>query len=108
MLAPKRAVVRKAASFRRTASGVTKVRRDGYSTVNGFSKTAAWWTLCAEVRKRDRNLCVPCAREGKTVKCAEVHHIVPLSKGGRTVKSNLMCVCMACHNKRHVHLFRSR
>lgn len=103
-----KAVRRKAASFRRTASGVTKIRRDGYSTVNGFSKTAAWWALCAEVRKRDKGLCVPCARAGKTVKGVEVHHITPLSKGGRTVKSNLMYVCLDCHNQRHVHLFRSR
>jgi 5-methylcytosine-specific restriction endonuclease McrA len=95
---------RKAASFRRTKSGVTKIKRDGYSTVNGFSKNNEWWAISAEVRKRDKGLCVPCSRRGLVVRGIEVHHIRPLSKGGRTIKSNLMLVCLKCHNARHNHL----
>lgn len=108
MLAPKRAVVRKAASFKRSASGVTKIRRDGYSTVNGFSKANEWWAISALVRKRSKGLCEDHLQRGFKVKGTEVHHIRPLSKGGRTVLSNLIHVCDECHNKRHNHLYRSR
>lgn len=105
--APK--VQRKAASFKRTVhSGVTKIRRDGYSTVNGFSKQNEWWAISAIVRKRSKGLCEDHAKRGAQVKGVEVHHIVPLSKGGRTVLSNLLHLCLDCHNRRHTHLFRSR
>lgn len=104
----RKAVVRKAASFRRTASGVTKIRRDGYSTVSGFSKTSEWWIISAQVRKRSKGCCEACLRAGKTVKGKEVHHIRKLSDGGRTVLSNLIHLCGDCHNKRHNHLYRSR
>ena len=101
-------LVRKAASFRHTKSGVTKIRRDGYSTVNGFSKNNEWWAISAQVRKRSKGMCEAHAARGLKVKGVEVHHIVPLSKGGRTVLSNLIHVCEECHNRRHNHLYRSR
>ena len=101
-------VVRKAASFRHTKSGVTKIRRDGYSTVNGFSKKNSWWEISAQVRKRSKGMCEDHLSRGLKVAGVEVHHITPLSKGGRTVLSNLIHVCKACHDRRHNHLFRSR
>ena len=101
-------VVRKAATFRRTKSGVTKIRRDGYSSVNGFSKTSEWWLISAQVRKRSQGWCEAHLRVGKKVKGKEVHHIRALSDGGRTVLSNLIHICEDCHNKRHNHLYRSR
>jgi hypothetical protein len=108
VLAPKRSVMRKAASFKRTAMGVTKIRRDGYSTVNGFSKANEWWAISAQVRKRSGGWCEDHAMRGLKVKGVEVHHIRPLSKGGRTVLSNLLHLCAECHNRRHNHLHRSR
>jgi 5-methylcytosine-specific restriction endonuclease McrA len=105
---PAKGLVRKAASFRRTKSGVTKIRRDGYSTVQGFSKANEWWEISARVRKRSKGLCEDHAVRGFKVKGVEVHHIRPLSAGGRTVLSNLIHLCEACHNRRHAHLFRSR
>lgn len=108
MLIPNKSVRRKAASFKRTTSGVTKIRRDGYSTVNGFSKTNEWWAISAQVRKRSGGWCEDHMRRNLMVKGVEVHHITPLSKGGRTVMTNLLHLCEACHNKRHNHLYRSR
>lgn len=108
MFPGRKAVVRKAASFKRSASGVTKIRRDGYSTVNGFSKANEWWAISAQVRKRSQGWCEDHLRRGAKVKGVEVHHIVALSKGGRTVLSNLIHLCEDCHNCRHRHLFRSR
>ena len=101
-------IVKRFASSRMNASGVVKIKRDGYSTVNGMSKNNAWWTINAAVLKRDNYRCVPCAKRGRDVKAAEVHHIRGLGDGGRTVMSNLMSVCKTCHDKRHNHLFRSR
>lgn len=102
-------LVRKAASFSRNSkSGVTKIRRDGYSTVNGFSKNNSWWEISAQVRKRSRGQCEDHASRGQSVKGVEVHHITPLSKGGRTVMTNLIHLCKNCHDRRHNHLFRSR
>lgn len=97
------------ATFKRSASGVTKIRRDTYNTVNGFSKKNSWWEISAQVRKRDKGLCVPCARKlGLKVKGIEVHHIVPLSKGGKTTMANLILLCKDCHDRRHNHLYRVR
>lgn len=101
-------VKKRFATFKRTASGVTKIRRDGYSTVNGFSKTSEWWAISAQVRKRSNGMCEAHLRMNQKVKGTEVHHITPLSKGGRTVLSNLIHLCDDCHNKRHNHLYRSR
>lgn len=102
------AVTRRAASFKRGTNGVTKIRRDGYSTVNGMSKANEWWSISAQVRKRSRGLCEDSSHGVHKVKGIEVHHIRPLSQGGRTIMSNLIHLCMSCHDRRHNHLFRSR
>ncbi len=101
-------IKRKAASFKRGANGVTKIRRDGYSTVHGFSVKNEWWAISAEVRKRSKGLCEDTIHRGAKVRGVEVHHIVPLSKGGRTTMTNLLHLCLDCHNRRHSHLYRSR
>ena len=31
----------------------------------------------------------------------EVHHIVPISRGGTHAADNLMSLCQSCHNKIH-------
>ena len=41
-----------------------------------------------------------CAHCGKdiTLETAQADHIIPWSKGGRTVPGNLQCLCVACNN----------
>lgn len=34
----------------------------------------------------------------------EVHHILPVSRGGRHNKENLMSLCRSCHNKIHIEM----
>lgn len=98
---------RRIRSAKRSPYGVASIRRDSYSTINGFNKKNSWWELRNEVWKRDRGLCQSlingkfCHRPGK-----EVHHIVPLTSGGTNTKSNLIVLCLDCHNRRHTHLFR--
>lgn len=37
---------------------------------------------------------------------ADVHHILPLSKKGPDLKSNMMCLCPTCHRKFHTGEYR--
>jgi 5-methylcytosine-specific restriction protein A len=48
---------------------------------------------------RDNPLCVECLKQDKLTPVEEVHHIVPLSKGGTHAKSNLMALCKSCHSQ---------
>lgn len=44
-------------------------------------------------------LCECCLKEGKAVEAEEVHHILPLSRGGTHDTNNLMSLCRSCHTK---------
>ena len=46
--------------------------------------------------KRDRFQCVLCGITGKEAKL-EIDHIIPTSKGGKTIKSNLRTLCFNCN-----------
>jgi len=43
--------------------------------------------------------CVDCGKPA-----TQVHHIVPLSKGGTNEQRNLKALCFRCHSKYHKHL----
>lgn len=44
-------------------------------------------------------LCEECEKNGRIKAAEEVHHILPLSKGGGNETSNLMALCKSCHSK---------
>lgn len=53
-------------------------------------------------RIRDRyikahSLCEECQKQGKLTPAEEVHHILPLSRGGTNAVNNLMALCKPCH-----------
>lgn len=73
--------------------------RDTYNS----GKKGGWYKIADLVRKRDNNKCVFCGAEAR-----EVHHLIPLSRGGTTTMTNLVCVCKKCHEKRHNHLYKKR
>ena len=55
-------------------------------------------------RIRDRHaaqhpLCEMCLKNGKVTPTEEVHHIVPLSRGGTHASDNLMSLCKSCHSE---------
>jgi 5-methylcytosine-specific restriction endonuclease McrA len=102
------AVTRRPARSRMNASGVVKIQRDSYSTVNGFTVKNSWWELSAQVRKRSGGMCEDHLSRGLKVKGVDVHHVTPLSKGGRNVVSNLLHLCEGCHERRHNHMRRGR
>ncbi|AUS97361.1 HNH endonuclease [Clostridium thermosuccinogenes] len=43
-------------------------------------------------------LCQECQKYGRLTPAEEVHHIIPLSKGGTNADSNLMSLCKQCHS----------
>ena len=43
-------------------------------------------------------LCEECLKDNKTTQATEVHHILPLSKGGDSSDDNLMSLCTSCHS----------
>ena len=44
-------------------------------------------------------LCEQCRKEGRLTKATEVHHILPLRRGGTHDESNLMPLCKPCHSR---------
>ena len=44
-------------------------------------------------------LCEQCRKEGRLTKATEVHHILPLRRGGTHDESNLMALCKPCHSR---------
>ena len=57
-------------------------------------------------RIRDRHLareplCEMCRKRGRLVAATLVHHIKPLGDGGMHDESNLMSLCISCHEKIH-------
>jgi 5-methylcytosine-specific restriction endonuclease McrA len=79
----------------RTSSGVVKICRDSYSNAS-----TSWFAIIKRVKERDCGRCVQC----RSSILLDVHHILPLSRGGRTVMSNLITLCDVCHRQRHKHM----
>ena len=48
-------------------------------------------------------LCERCLEEGRLTPMAEVHHILPVSQGGRHTDDNLMSLCHRCHQLIHMN-----
>ena len=49
-------------------------------------------------------LCEDCLEQDRIVPAAEVHHVVPLSRGGTSDTRNLRALCRSCHQKRHIDI----
>jgi 5-methylcytosine-specific restriction endonuclease McrA len=59
-----------------------------------------WNLIRREVLKRDEYKCVLCSGTHSL----QVHHIIPISKGGINALSNLETVCRDCHEEIHPHM----
>ena len=44
-------------------------------------------------------LCEKCEKDERLTPAGEVHHILPLSRGGNNETSNLMALCKSCHSR---------
>jgi 5-methylcytosine-specific restriction protein A len=59
------------------------------------------WKRIRDRYIREHPLCERCLEEGRVTIAEEVHHILPLSRGGTSSPDNLMSLCRSCHNKIH-------
>ncbi len=57
-------------------------------------RQSAWWK-----RKRARGVCYYCGRKVGPDQLT-MDHIVPLSRGGRSVKANIVACCKDCNTKK--------
>ncbi len=57
-------------------------------------RASAWWK-----RKRGAGVCHFCGGKFKPQELT-MEHIVPLARGGKSVKSNLVPACKECNNKK--------
>lgn len=56
-----------------------------------------WSALRRQVLERDDYLCQPCLNAKRITKASEVDHILPKSRGGTDIASNLESICPSCH-----------
>jgi len=56
-----------------------------------------WQILRNQILKRDGYRCRICGRTHHL----QVHHIIPLSRGGSNDPSNLITLCVVCHAAQH-------
>ena len=62
------------------------------------------WTRIRNRYALEHPLCERCLKEGRLTPVEEVHHIVPVSKGGTHDQANLMSLCQSCHTKIHLEM----
>ena len=57
-------------------------------------RAGAWWK-----RKRATGICYYCRRQFPPAELS-MDHVIPLSRGGKSVKENLVPCCKDCNNKK--------
>lgn len=62
------------------------------------------WKRIRDSYVKEHPFCERCFEAGKLTPVDEVHHIVPLARGGTHERGNLMSLCRSCHNKIHHEL----
>lgn len=62
------------------------------------------WKRIRDRYTEEHPLCERCLSEGRFTPVDEVHHILPVSKGGTHERTNLMSLCRSCHNKIHFEM----
>ena len=62
------------------------------------------WSRIRDRYAKAHPLCERCLNEGRVTLMEEVHHILPVNRGGTNDPSNLMSLCRSCHNKIHIEM----
>lgn len=57
------------------------------------------WKKIRDKYIKTNPLCEECKKHGRLTVAEEVHHILPLSRGGIHNESNLMALCKSCHSR---------
>lgn len=83
-----------------SAKTVAKVRR---TKVQAYGTKDQWSIMSAACIKRDGHRCTSCGRSSTPGNYLNAHHIVPISRGGKTIMYNLRTLCVSCHSKQPFH-----
>ena len=70
----------------------------------GYRQHERYGSVWRKIRDRHlarEPLCEMCKEHGRFVAATLVHHIKPLGDGGTHDESNLMSLCISCHEKIH-------
>ena len=63
-----------------------------------------WRKQREQIMKRDRWLCQPCLRAGRTTPATQVDHKIPKAEGGTDYEENLEAICdqkpFRCHSRK--------
>lgn len=62
------------------------------------------WRRLRAAYAKAHPLCEECLKKGRLTPVEEVHHIVPLNRGGKNEWDNLMSLCQSCHTKIHYQM----
>ena len=57
------------------------------------------WKRIRDRYATEHPLCEMCLKEDRLTPVQEVHHILPVSKGGNHARDNLMSLCQSCHTR---------
>lgn len=69
-----------------------------------FYNSKGWRRVINDIKQRDKGLCIVCLNNNKIKYKDIIHHIVPLEEDSKELSlkhSNLISVCLSCHNTIH-------
>lgn len=84
---------------------IARRQYDKYERASNVNKKyGRAWKRIRDKYVAEHPLCELCFKDGRSILADEVHHILPVSKGGSHDRSNLMSLCKSCHTKIHITL----
>ena len=83
-------------------AGLARRQYDKYERApDVHKKYGRAWKRIRDRYALEHPLCEKCLDEGRVTLMDEVHHLLPVSRGGTHDRSNLMALCRSCHNRIH-------
>lgn len=84
---------------------VARRQYDKYERAPDVKKVYGYqWSKIRDRYIRKHPLCEKCLVEGRSTLAEEVHHKIPVKRGGTHDESNLMSLCQSCHTKIHIEM----
>ena len=69
--------------------------------VQNYVKSGRYIPQALYHKVKIRKKCWKCKRNKKCNEWFDVHHIIPISDGGKSIHTNLVAVCKQCHLEIH-------
>lgn len=75
----------------------TRIEKEKYQESRSYQRKLMTDSLRYDIMKRDNFKCVICGRSSQDGVTLHVDHILPVSKGGKSIQSNLRTLCESCN-----------